>query len=102
MFGKKKDKKKKVTPTERFLSLTANGVQMEALNFLLTRDKEGNPKLEVRTKDVCEALHYSHIDFELKTNVKMVRVSAEFNEAKAERHTKLYIFDVSDYSQFFI
>lgn len=103
MFGKKKkDKKKKGTPTEKFLSLTANGVQMEAINFFLTRSEDGSPRLEVRTKDECPAMHYSHVDFELKTNVKMVRVSAEFKEAKAEKHYKLYIFDISDYSQFFI
>ena len=69
LFGKKKDKKKKKVPTERFLSLKANDVQVDAINFSLTKDKEGNPRLEVRTRDVCEALHYSHIDFELKTSV---------------------------------
>ena len=102
MFGKKKDKKKKGTPTERFLSLTANGAPIEAINFFLKKNEDGSPSLEVRTKDVCEAMHYSHVDFELKTTTKMVRVSAEFKEAKQEKHCKLYIFEVSDYSQFFI
>lgn len=102
MFGKKKNKKKKGTPTEKFVSLTANGVPMEAINFFLTREEDGTPRLEVRTKDVCEAMHYSEVDFDLKTNVKQVKVKAEFKEAKEEKHSKLYIFKVTDYSQFFI
>lgn len=103
MFGKKKkDKKKKGTPTEKFLSLTANGVAMEAINFFLKKGEDGTPMLEVRTRDVCEAMHYSHVDFDLKTNIKQVKVSAEFKEAKEEKHCKLYIFTVTDYSQFFI
>lgn len=103
MFGKKKkDKKKKGTPTERFLSLSANGVSMEAINFFLKRGEDGTPLLEVRTREACEAMHYSTVDFELKTNVKMVRVSAEFMDAKSEKHCKLYTFKVKDYSQFFI
>lgn len=102
MFGKKKKEKKKKTPAERFLSLKANGVDVEAINFSLTRNEDGSPRLEVRTKDVCEALHYSHIDFELKTSVKLLKVGANFKEAVNEKHFKLYIFDVDDYSQFYI
>ena len=102
MFKRKKKEKKKKTPPEKFLSLTANGVNVEAINFSLTRNEDGSPRLEVRTKDVCEALHYSHIDFELKTSVKMLKIGASFKEAQNEKRFKLYIFDVDDYSQFYI
>ncbi len=102
MFGKKKKEKKKKTPSERFLSLKANGVDIEAINFSLTRNADDSPRLEVRTKDVCEALHYEHIDFELKTSVKLIKVGANFKEAVNEKHFKLYIFDVDDYNQFYI
>lgn len=102
LFGKKKNKKKKKIPTERFLSLKANDVQVDAINFSLTKDKEGNPRLEVRTKDVCEALHYQHIDFELKTSVKLLKVGAVFKEAISEKNFKVYVFDVDDFSQFYI
>lgn len=102
LFGKKKDKKKKKVPTERFLSLKANDVQVDAINFSLTKDKDGTPRLEVRTRDVCEALHYQHIDFELKTSVKMLKVGASFREAINEKNFKVYVFDVDDFSQFYI
>ena len=102
LFGKLKNKKKKKIPTERFLSLKANDVQVEAINFSLTKDKDGNPRLEVRTRDVCEALHYEHIDFELKTSVKMLRVGASFKEAISEKNFKVYVFNVDDFSQFYI
>ncbi len=102
MFGKKKKDKKKKTPPEKFLSLTANGVQVEAINFSLTRNEDGTPRLEVRTMDVCEALHYEHIDFELKTSVKMLKIGANFKEAMNEKRFKLYVFEVDDYSQFYI
>ena len=102
LFGKLKNKKKKKVPTERFVSLKANDVQVDAINFSLTKDKEGNPRLEVRTRDVCEALHYQHIDFELKTSVKMLKVGAAFKEAINEKNFKVYVFDVDDFSQFYI
>ena len=103
LFGKKKkDKKKKKMPVEKFLSLKANDVQIEAINFSLNKNPDGSPRLEVRTKDVCEALHYEHIDFELKTNIKMLKVGAVFKEAISEKHFKLYVFDVDDFSQFYI
>ena len=102
LFGKLKNKKKKKIPTERFLSLKANDVQVDAINFSLTKDKEGNPRLEVRTRDVCEALHYQHIDFELKTSVKLLKVGAAFKEAINEKNFKVYVFDVDDFSQFYI
>ena len=47
MFGKKKKKKK--LPFERFESLSANGTPIEAINFALTRNDDGSPRLEVRT-----------------------------------------------------
>ena len=102
LFGKLKNKKKKKVPTERFVSLKANDVQVDAINFSLTKDKEGNPRLEVRTRDVCETLHYQHIDFELKTSVKMLKVGAAFKEAINEKNFKVYVFDVDDFSQFYI
>lgn len=103
MFGRNKDKKKKKKmPVERFLSLKANDVKVEAINFSLNKNPDGSPRLEVRTRDVCEALHYEQIDFELKTSVKMLRISAKFKEAISEKHFKLYVFDVEDYSQFYI
>ncbi len=102
MFKFKKKEKKKKLPPERFLSLKANDVPVEAINFSLTKNEDGSPRLEIRTKDVCEALHYEHIDFELKTSVKLLKVGAAFKEAQNEKHFKLYVFDVDDYSQFYI
>lgn len=99
---RKEKKKKKKTPVERFISLKANGEQVEAINFSLNKNPDGSPRLEVRTRDVCEQLHYEHIDFELKTSLKMLKVTAKFNEAVSEKHFKLYIFDVEDFSQFYI
>lgn len=101
MFNFKKKKKKKM-PVERIVSLTANGTLIEAINFSLTKNKDGSPRLEVRTKDVCEALHFDTVDFELKTTNKMVKVSAAFKEAIGEKHFKLYVFDIKDYNQYFI
>lgn len=102
MFGKKRDKKKKKQQAERFESLTANGVAVEAINFTLKKAEDGTPMLEVRTPDVAEALHYDEVEFELKTNLKMVRVKGSFKEAKNEKRWKLYIFEIEDYAQFFI
>lgn len=99
---KDKRKKKKKLPVERFISLKANDVEVDAINFSLNKNDDGSPRLEVRTRDVCEALHYEHVDFELKTSVKMLRVKAAFKEAVNEKHFKLYIFDVEDYNQFYI
>ena len=98
----KSKKKKKKIPTERFLSLKANDVPVEAINFSLTKNADGSPRLEVRTRDVCEALHYEHIDFELKTNIKLLKVGAVFKEAMNEKSFKVYVFDVDDFSQFYI
>lgn len=100
MFGRKKKNKK--LRLERFESLSANGTPIEAINFALTRNSDGSPRLEVRTPDVCEALHYESIGFELKTTVKRVTVQAKFKEAINEKHFKLYIFDVEDCRQYFI
>lgn len=102
MFGKKKDKKKKKQRPEKFESLTANGTAVEAINFTLRKGEDGTPLLEVRTPDVAEALHFSEVEFELKTNLKMVRVKGKFLDAKNEKKWKLYVFEVEDYAQFFI
>ena len=103
MFGKNKKKtKKKKRPMEKFISLTANGVPVDAINFSLCKNQDDTPRLEVRTKDVAEALHYDHVDFEMKTNIKLVKVGANFKEAISEKHFKLYIFDIDNYEQFFI
>ena len=103
MFEKlKKRKKKKKQPVEKFLSLTANGVTVEAINFSLCKNPDNTPRLEIRTKDVAEALHYEHVDFELKTNLKLIKVGAAFKEAVNEKQFKLYIFNVESYEQFFI
>ena len=99
MFGKKKKKKQK---PETFVSLTANGAAVEAINFTLTKDADGSPRLDVLTRDVCEALHYSEVEFELKTTLKMVRVRGAFREAINEKQFKRYVFTVEDYAQFFI
>ena len=99
MFGKKKKKK---TPVERIAGLKANGTEIEVINFQLTKNEDGSPRLEVRTKDVCEALHFDEIDFELKTTTKMIKVTGNFKEAKSEKHFKLYIFDITNYNQFYI
>lgn len=99
---KKDDKKKKNQKPEIFVSLTANGTPVQAINFELTHTNEGEPVLNVRTKDVCEPLHFSEIDFDLKTNLKQVQVKATFREAKNEKKFKLYVFNVLDVKQFFI
>ena len=52
--------------------------------------------------DVAEALHYEHVDFELKTTNKMIRVAAKFKEARNEKKWKLYVFDIEDYNQYYI
>lgn len=100
MFGKKKKKKKK--PVERIGSLTANGVEIEVVNFSLTKNKDGSPRLEVRTTDVCEALHYDEIDFELKASNKHISIKAKFKEPISEKHYKLYVFDIIDFNQYYI
>ena len=102
MFGKKKKDKKKKPQTEQFVSLTANGVEVTAINFTLHKDDDGEPRLYVRTPDVAEALHYERVDFELKTTNKMIRVAGRFKEAKNEKKWKLYVFDIEDYNQYFI
>ena len=102
MFGKKKKDKKKKQQTEQFVSLTANGAEVTAINFALQKDEDGEPRLYVRTPDVAEALHYEHVDFELKTTNKMIRVAGKFKDARNEKKFKLYIFDIEDYNQFFI
>lgn len=100
VFRKKKRKEK--APIEIFSTLTANGVNIEAVNFSLHKDKNSVPKLEVRTKDICEALHYEKVDFILKTSIKQVNVKAVFDKAVSEKHFKLYTFDIEAYSQFYI
>jgi len=103
MFSKLKEKKKKKKQRpEQFLSLKANGVAVEAINFALCRNPDNTPRLEIRTKDVAEALHYDHVDFELKTNLKMIKVGGNFREAMNQKQFKLYIFDVDNYEQFYI
>ncbi|MBQ2759108.1 MAG: hypothetical protein IJE93_05010 [Clostridia bacterium] len=99
---RKKKKKEKSRPRETFLSLSANEVDVKAINFAITKDENGEPQLEVRTVDVCEALHYEHIDFELKTSLKMVRVKAKFKKAINEKRFKVYVFEIEDYNQYFI
>ena len=103
MFGKDKKKaKKKKQPIEKFISLTANGAPVEAINFSLCKNPDNTPRLEVRTQDVAPALHYEHVDFELKTNLKLVKVGGNFKEAVSEKRFKVYIFDIDSYEQFFI
>ena len=102
MFGKKKKEKKKKPQAEKFVSLTANGTEVTAINFTLHKDEDGEPRLYVRTPDVAEALHYEHVDFELKTTNKMIRVAGKFKDARNEKKWKLYVFDIEDYNQYFI
>lgn len=101
-FGQKRKEKKKKQVTEKFVSLTANGAEVTAINFSLKKDEDGEPRLYVLTPDVAEALHYEHVDFELKTTNKMIRVAGKFKDARNEKKFKLYIFDIEDYNQFFI
>ena len=101
MFGKKKKDKKKKKP-ERFVSLTANGADVPAINFAMTHAPDGSPRLEVRTPDVCEALHYDTVDFVMKTTTKQIDVKARFKEAVDQKKFKLYIFDVDDFNQYYI
>lgn len=100
MFGKKK-KKQKQKP-EVFVSLEANGVSIEAINFATTKDSDGNPIVNVVTKDVCPALHYDTVDFVMKTTTKQINVSARFRGARDEKKFKVYTFDLDDYNQYYI
>lgn len=102
MFGFKKKKKKKKVKPEQFVSLKANGEAIKAYNFALLHDDDGTPRLEVRTPDVCEALHYDEIDFEMKTSNKCINVRGKFREAQSEKKFKIYVFDVEDFNQFYI
>lgn len=103
MFSKLKEKrKKKKQRPEKFQSLKANGAAVEAINFAICPNPDGTARLEIRTRDVSEALHFDHVDFELKTNLKMIRVGGNFKEAKNEKQFKIYIFDVDSFEQFYI
>ena len=42
-FGKKQKEKKKKQVTEKFVSLTANGTDVTAINFSLKKDEDGEP-----------------------------------------------------------
>lgn len=84
------------------MSLTANGVEVPAINFAMTHDEEENPIINVVTVDVCEQLHYDTIDFVMKTTNKQIDVKCRFREARSEKKFKIYIFDVDDYHQYYI
>lgn len=101
MKQKREARKKKKKPPEKFVSLTANGAPVKAINFFI-RKTEDDVYLEVRGLDVLEELHYEHVDFELKTNQKLVKVTGTFREAKNDKRFKLYIFSVDSYEQYFI
>lgn len=100
MKARKEARAKKKKPPEKFISLTANGVPTKAINFFIKKT-EDDVYLEVRGLDVLEELHYEHVDFELKTNLKLIKVSGTFREAKNDKNFKLYIFSVDSYEQFF-
>lgn len=99
-FNRKKRKNKK--EPEVYSSLTANGVDIEALNISMQTDKNGTHLLYVYTKGVCEALHFSEVDFVLKTKLKQINIKGVFDKAADEKRFKLYIFKVLDYNQFYI
>lgn len=99
---KRRENKKKRKPPERFLSLTANGKSIPAVNFAMAHDEDGTPRLDVVTREVCEDLHYDTVDFVMKTNTKQIDVSARFRSARDEKKFKVYTFDVDDYNQYFI
>lgn len=100
MFGKKKDKKKKV-PLEKFESLTAGGVEVEVLNFLIKKDENGEPIIEMTARDAVPALHYDELDFELRTSQKIIKAKGKFREAYQRKKFKIYIFDMESYEQFY-
>lgn len=97
-----KKKKKKANAPEMMKSLKANGVEIEVINFSLNRAPDGTPMLEVRTRDVCEALHYEHVSFQLETSLKRIDVGGKFKEATSEKRFKVYFFEVDDYNQYYI
>ncbi len=102
---KKREKKKqqKNKKTERFLSLTANGVEAPIINFEIMKDEQEEVILRIITKGEVEQLHYQTIDFELKTDKKMIRVKSSFQKAaNLKNDYKEYRFTVEDYQQFFI
>ena len=97
---KKQQKNKK---TERFLSLTANGVEAPIINFEIMKDEQEEVILRILTKGEVQQLHYQNIDFELKTDKKMLRVKSTFQKAaNLKNDYKEYRFLVDDYQQFFI
>lgn len=108
MFDKlkqKREKKKqaKNKKTERFISLTANGVEAPIINFEIMKDENGEPVLRILTKGEVVQLHYQTVDFELKTDKKMLRVKSSFKSAaNLKNDYKEYRFTVEDYQQFFI
>lgn len=102
---KKREKKKqqKNKKTERFVSLTANGVEAPIINFEIMKDETDEPILRILTKGEVEQLHYQTIEFELKTDKKMLRVKSTFKgAANLKNDYKEYRFTVDDYQQFFI
>ena len=101
MLFKKKSKKKKKAP-ERYESLKANGVDVQPLNFSIRKGEDGSATLLVVTPDVEEALHYDHVDFELRAGGKLVKVGAKFREASDEKRFKTYVFDVDGFEEFYV
>lgn len=102
---KKREQKKQLKnrKTERFVSLTANGIEAPIINFEIMKDDEGEPYVRIISKGEVEQLHYQTIDFELKTDKKMIRVKSSFKGASNLKNDfKEYRFTVEDYQQFFI
>lgn len=102
---KKREKKKQLKnrKTEKFVSLTANGEEAPVINFEILKDDNEDVVLKIHTKGEAPQLHYQTIDFELKTDKKMLRVKASFKSAaNLKNDYKEYLFLVEDYQQFFI
>ncbi|MBQ6863369.1 MAG: hypothetical protein IJO14_03925 [Clostridia bacterium] len=102
---KKREKKKQLKnrKTEKFISLTANGEEAPIINFEILKDDNEEVILKIHTKGETPQLHYQTVDFELKTDKKMLRVKASFKGASNLKNDfKEYLFTVEDYQQFFI
>lgn len=102
---KKREKKKQLKnrKTEKFISLTANGVDAPIINFEILKDDNDEVILKILTKGETPQLHYQTVDFELKTDKKMLRVKSSFRGASNLKNDyKEYRFTVEDYQQFFI
>ncbi|MCR5041214.1 MAG: hypothetical protein K6C36_03815 [Clostridia bacterium] len=99
MFKKKKKNKK--ADREIFKSLTANGVEVPVMDLQITKDDEGEPIIKLICREAIEALHFDEIDFVMKTDKKCLKLGGAFRDAYPIKKFKVYVFDLTNYEQYF-